>query len=97
MLSVWRGHEGALQAFVFVGDQGSDMEVLEDFSPLSTNATCWKACNVTTEGAKPLCQMRDACCGCAEGKYSQISGEERGCFPHIYTKLERDADFPWRA
>ena len=56
MLSLWRVrdmlvrevYEGALQAFVFVGDQGGDMEVLEDFSPLSTNATCWKACNVTT-------------------------------------------------
>ena len=38
-------YEGALQAFVFVGDQGGYMKVREDFSPLSTNATCWKARN----------------------------------------------------
>ena len=71
MLSVSRGHKGALQAFVFVGDQGSDMEVLEDFSPLSTNATYWRTCQDTFEGAMPPCLRRDACGGLAAGKYSQ--------------------------
>ena len=67
----------------FIGGQGdqpfvfsSDMEVLEDFSPLSTNATYWKTNQDTSEGAMPRCRMRDACGGCAKGKYSQITGEE---------------------
>ena len=72
MLSLWRGYEGALQAFVFVGEQGGDAEVLEDFSPLSTNATYWKTCQDTFEGAMPRCLRRDACGGRAKGKYSQI-------------------------
>ena len=74
----------------FAGDQGdqsfdfflwsspSDMEVLEDFSPLSTNATYWKTCQDTSEGAMPRCLMRDACGGCAKGKYSQIIVGKRG-------------------
>ena len=37
-------YEGARPAFVFVGEQGGDTEVLEDLSPLSTNATYWKTC-----------------------------------------------------
>ena len=49
----------------------SDMEVLEDFSPLSTNATYWKTNQYTSKGAMPRCRMRDACGGCAKGKYSQ--------------------------
>ena len=56
----------------------SDMEVLEDFSPLSTNATYWKTCQDTSEGAMPRCRMRDACGGCAKGKYSQIIVGKRG-------------------
>ena len=60
-------------AFVFVGGQGGDAEVLEDFSPLSTNATYWKTCQDTFEGAMSQCPLRDACGGCAKGKYSQIS------------------------
>ena len=78
----------------FLWSSPSDMEVLEDFSPLSTNATYWKTNQDTSEGAMPRCRMRDACGGCAKGKYSQISGEERGCFPHIDTKMEGGADFP---
>ena len=80
--------------FLLACFSGGDAEVLEDFSPLSTNATYWKTCKDTLEGARPRRQMRDACGGCAKGKYSQISGEERGCFPRIYTKMERGADFP---
>ena len=92
-------------AFVFVGGQGGDTEVLEDFSPLSTNATYWKTCQDTFEGAMSQCPLRDACGGCAKGKYSQITGEEgmisatmdiRGGIrkEYLYTKLERGADFP---
>ena len=62
----------------FIGGQGdqpfvfsSDMEVLEDFSPLSTNATYWRTCQDTFEGAMPPCLRRDACGGLAAGKYSQ--------------------------
>ena len=73
---------------------GGDAEVLEDFSPLSTNATYWKTCQDTFEGAMSRCPMRDACGGCAKGKYSQISVEKRGCFPRIYTKMAGGADFP---
>ena len=87
-------YEGALQAFVFVGEQGGDTEVLEDFSPLSTNATYWKTCQDTLEGAMPRCRMREACGGCAKGKYSQISVGKRGCFPRIYTKMNGNAEFP---
>ena len=60
-------------AFIFVGELGGDAEVLEDFSPLSTNATYWKTCQDTFEGAMSQCPLRDACGGCAKGKYSQIS------------------------
>ena len=63
-------------AFIFVGELGGDAEVLEDFSPLSTNATYWKTCQDTFEGAMAQCPLRDACGGCAKGKYSQITGEE---------------------
>ena len=73
---------------------GGDTEVLEDFSPLSTNATYWKTCQDTFEGAMSRCPMRDACGGCAKGKYSQISVGGRGCFPRLYTKMEGGADFP---
>ena len=37
-------------AFIFVGGLGGDTEVLEDFSPLSTNATYWKTCQDTLKG-----------------------------------------------
>ena len=82
LFSVWRGYEGAPQTMDFVGDQGdqsfvffwsspSDMEVLEDFSPLSTNATYWRTCQDPFEGAMPQCLRGDACGGFATGKYSQ--------------------------
>ena len=63
-----------------------------------------KTCQDTFEGSKAPCPLRDACCGCAKGKYSQITGEEgmisatmnkRGGIrkEDLYTKLERGADF----
>ena len=55
----------------YVGARGGDMEALEDFSPLSTNATYWRACQDTFEGAMPQCLRGDACGGFATGKYSQ--------------------------
>ena len=92
-------------AFIFVGELGGDAEVLEDFSPLSTHATYWETRQDTFEGAMAQCPLRDACGGCAKGKYSQITGEEgmisatmnkRGGIrkEDLYTKLERGADFP---
>ena len=33
-------------------------------------------CQDTFEGSKAPCPLWDACCGCAKGKYSQITGEE---------------------
>ena len=85
LFSVWRGYRGAPQTMDFIGGQGdqpfvfsSDMEVLEDFSPLSTNATYWRTCQDTFEGAMPQCLRGDACGGFATGKYSQtIVGKRR--------------------
>ena len=91
--------------FLLACFSGGDAEVLEDFSPLSTNATYWKTRQDTFEGSKAPCPLRDACGGCAKGKYSQITGEEgvisatmdiRGGIrkEYLHTKLERGADFP---
>ena len=64
------------RVFLLACFSGGDAEVLEDFSPLSTNATYWKTRQDTLEGSKTPCPLRDACGGCAKGKYSQITGEE---------------------
>ena len=91
--------------FLLACFSGGDAEVLEDFSPLSTNATYWKTDKNTLEGSKAPCPLKDACGGCAKGKYSQITGEEgmisatinkRGGIrkEDLYTKLERGAEFP---
>ena len=39
-------------ASIFVGGLGGDTEVLEDFSPLSTNATYWETCQDTLKGQR---------------------------------------------
>ena len=43
-----------LLAFLF----GGDTEVLEDFSPLSTNATYWKTCQDTLKGQSHRARWR---------------------------------------
>ena len=90
LFSVWRGYRGAPQTMDFIGGQGdqpfvfsSDMEVLEDFSPLSTNATYWRTCQDTFEGAMPQCLRGDACGGFATGKYSQTIVGKRRWFPQL--------------
>ena len=91
--------------FLLACFSGGDAEVLEDFSPLSTNATYWKTRRDTREGSKAPCPLRDACSGCAKGKYSQVTGEEgvisatmnkRGGIrkEYLYTKLKSGAEFP---
>ena len=71
----WHGDEFVQRLFLLACFSGGDAEVLEDFSPLSTNATYWKTRRDTREGSKAPCPLRDACSGCAKGKYSQITGE----------------------
>ena len=61
----------------FLWSSPSDMEVLEDFSPLSTNATYWRTCQDPFEGAMPQCLRGDACGGFATDKYSQTIIEKR--------------------
>ena len=59
--------------FLLACFSGGDAEVLEDFSPLSTNATYWKTRQNTFGGAVSRCPMRDECGGCSKGKYSPIN------------------------